>query len=120
MKTTIKLISVLGCIILASCEKNNQENLKLNPDIQILSLEATIKEVMAWDTTTLTVHATGNNISYSWEANHGDILGSGISVKYAAGQCCIGLNTITCRVFNEQGYAEDTIQIRVTPYMIKP
>jgi len=105
---------------LVSCSKKDQDNLKPNPDIQIISLQATLKVVMAWDTTSITVNATGDNLSYAWEANHGDILGSGISVKYAAGQCCIGLNTITCRVFNEQGYAEDTIQIRVTPYTINP
>lgn len=120
MKNTLKIILVLGLFVLGSCAKKDVDKLKPNPDIHIISLQATLPVVMAWDTTSITVNATGDNLSYSWEANHGDILGSGISVKYAAGQCCIGLNTITCRVFNELGYAEDTIQIRVTPYSINP
>ena len=89
----------------------------ISDEIQIIRLEASFRNIKAWDTTTITVLASGENLSYAWEANHGDIKGSGTQVKYAAGNCCIGLNTITCRAFNETGYQEDTIQIRIRHYL---
>ena len=113
MNKTIILL-ILLTVIVFSCSKEKTE--KSTGDIQIQSLTATFLTVKAWDTTLITMEATGSNLQYAWEANHGDFKGSGKTVKYAAGQCCVGLNTIKCRVFNDTGEAADTIMIRVTSY----
>jgi hypothetical protein len=111
-KTTILLL--LSAVIAFSCSKEKTE--KGPGDIKIQSLTATLNPIEAWDTTLITVEATGSNLQYGWEANHGDFSGSGKTVKYAAGECCVGLNTITCRVFNDTGEVSDTIMIRVTTH----
>jgi hypothetical protein len=110
----ILLIVAAGLVI--SCSKKNTE--KSTGDIEIQSLTATLLKIKAWDTTLITMEATGSNLQYGWEANHGSITGNGKTVKYAAGECCVGLNTITCRVFNDTGEASDTIMIRVTSYYV--
>lgn len=110
----IIILLMLSTIALFSCSKEKSE--KSTGDIRILSLTATLRQVKAWDTTVITMEATGSNLEYGWEANHGDFKGSGKTVKYAAGQCCVGLNTIKCRVFNDTGEDSDTIMIRVTSY----
>ncbi len=111
------LIAFCMSLLLFSCSKNDEVPDRPSDQIVILSFEATHRNIKAWDTTTITVVAEGQNLEYFWEANHGDIKGQGMTVKYAAGNCCIGLNTITCKVFNETGFAEDTIQIRVRHYL---
>jgi hypothetical protein len=85
-------------------------------DIRIISLTASVNPVKAWDTTVITMEATGDSLQYGWEANHGKLKGSGKTIKYSACQSCIGLNTITCRVFNHTGEVSDTIMIRVNSY----
>ncbi len=110
----IVLLLLLSSGILFSCSKENAD--KGPGDIRIQSLTSTLNPIEAWDTTLITVEATGSNLQYGWEANHGDFKGSGKTVKYAAGECCVGLNTITCRVFNDTGQVTDTIMIRVTTH----
>ena len=110
----IFILLISSTIFLAFCSKEKSE--KTTGDIRIQSLTATLLKLKAWDTTLITMEATGSNLQYAWEANHGDFKGSGKTVKYAAGQCCVGLNTIKCRVFNDTGEASDTIMIRVTSY----
>jgi hypothetical protein len=118
MKTLIVYCAVFIAfgVGLVSCNDKQIDIGPVTDTINILSLEASSRSIKAWDTTTITVVAAGEHLQYYWEANHGDINGSGAIVKYAAGNCCLGINTITCRVFNENGYVEDTIQIRVRHY----
>ncbi|MEI6435659.1 MAG: hypothetical protein WCP32_12495 [Bacteroidota bacterium] len=108
------LFFIFPAMILFSCSKEKTE--KPAGDIQIQSLTCTLNPIEAWDTTLITVEAVGSNLQYGWQANHGDINGSGKTVKYSAGECCVGLNTITCRVFNDAGEVSDTIMIRVTTH----
>ncbi len=108
------LILLILIMLAFSCKKSKED--PTSGDIKIYSLNASVNPVKAWDTTLITIDATGKNLQFGWDANHGSIVGSGQQVKYAAGQCCVGLNTITCRVFNETGEASDTIMIRVTSY----
>jgi hypothetical protein len=111
IKVTAAFLLIL---LLGACSKEDPANTA--GDIAITALTASLRVVEAWDTTLITVEATGSDLQYGWEANHGDITGSGKTIKYAAGECCVGLNTITCRVFNSTGEVSDTIMIRVTPY----
>ncbi len=113
MNRAIIFVLILTLFVF-SCSKEKNE--KTTGDIHIQSLTASSLKVKAWDTTLITMEATGSNLQFAWEANHGDFKGSGKTVKYAAGECCVGLNTITCRVFNDTGEASDTIMIRVTSY----
>lgn len=101
-------------MLMISCSK--KETKEISNEIKIVRISSTANPIMAYDTTVITVEATGNNLQYGWEVNHGKIKGSGTSVKYSACQSCIGLNTITCRIFNETGEVSDTIMIRVTPW----
>jgi hypothetical protein len=110
----IIILLIISVAVLLSCSKEKTH--QGAGDIQIRSLSCTLNPIEAWDTTLITVEATGSNLQYGWEANHGDVNGSGKTVKYAAGECCVGLNTITCRVFNDTGEVSDTIMIRVTTH----
>jgi len=105
---------IFSAVVLFSCSKEKDERPAGN--IHIQSLTCTANPIKAWDTTLITVVATGSSLQYGWEANHGDINGSGKTVKYSAGECCVGLNTITCRVFNDSGEVSDTVMIRVTTH----
>jgi hypothetical protein len=107
-------IFVLVFFLMLSCGKKDDP--VTTGDITIISLTATVNPIKAWDTTLITIEAKGSSLQYAWEANHGDIQGSGKTVKYAAGECCVGLNTIKCKVFNDTGEVTDTIMIRVTSY----
>ena len=110
----ICLILILAPAFIWSC--SNKDDSKPSGSIKIVSLTASLNPVKAWDTTVITVVATGDSLQYGWEANHGSFRGSGPQIRYAAGECCVGLNTITCRVFNDTGEVSDTVMIRVTSY----
>ena len=110
----IHLVVLICLAMITACSKN--DNPGPSSEIKIVSLTASANPVMAYDTSVITVVATGENLQYGWVANHGKIKGSGTTIKYSACQSCIGHNTITCRVFNETGEVSDTIMIRVTPW----
>lgn len=111
-----RIFIILAIVVfgLWACSKKNEAT--PSDSIKIISLASTVNPVMAYDTTVITVEATGANLQYGWVVNHGRIKGSGKSVKYSACISCMGLNTITCRVFNDTGEVSDTIMIRVTPW----
>lgn len=115
IKSTISIFVLFAG--LCACNDKQDDLGQVSNEIRIISLEASSRSIKAWDTTTISVVAEGLNLQYYWEANHGDIKGDGAVVKYAAGNCCVGMNTISCRVFNTSGYIEDTIQIRVRNYL---
>ena len=99
-----------------SCNKV-EDQLADTGSIKIISLTASDSVLKAWyDTTDIKVVATGDSLKYKWECNHGTLHGSGITVKYMAGECCVGLNTITCTVFNDSSSVSKDINIRITSY----
>ena len=110
----IYIILVVITVSLWACSKKNDPN--PSGDIKIISLTSTVNPVKAYDTTVITMEASGESLQYGWVANHGKLKGSGKTIKYSACQSCIGLNTITCRVFNNTGEVSDTIMIRVNSY----
>lgn len=110
------LIAFVNFLLLISC--NKEEEMRFDKgDIKIISLTATDTVLKAWmDTASITVVASGDGLAYEWLCNHGTLHGSGSTVKYMAGQCCIGLNTITCLVFNDSSSVSKDISIRITSY----
>lgn len=108
------LFGILTLVFMWSC--SDKENVPPSDSIKIISLTASLNPVKAWDTTVITVVAEGDSLQYGWEANHGNFRGGGTQIRYAAGECCVGLNTITCRVFNSTGEVSDTVMVRVTSY----
>jgi hypothetical protein len=106
-------------LLVFSCTKENDQPSDTGA-IKIVSLTSTDTMLKAWmDTASITVVATGDNLGYEWSCNHGTLHGSGATVKYMAGQCCVGLNTITCRVFNDASSVSKDINIRITSYFEK-
>lgn len=120
MKINYLIILTILAILFFSCGKNNDDIIEDTTDqISIDSLTASFYTVKAWDTTTINCYATGIDLVYAWECDHGNFNGSGTQIKYAAGECCVGINTISCTVSNEFGQVSDDIQIEVTSYYEK-
>jgi hypothetical protein len=110
------ILTLFSISLFISCNKD-EDKLPDTGAIKILSLTATDTVLKAWyDTTDIKVVATGDSLKYKWECNHGTLHGSGITVKYMAGECCVGLNTITCTVFNDSSSVSKDINIRITSY----
>lgn len=111
------IIFILFSIVTyVSCDKDEDQPADTGA-IKIISLTATDTILKAWiDTTNITVVATGENLNYKWECNHGTLHGSGPTVQYMAGECCVGLNTITCTVYNDTSSISKDINIRITSY----
>ena len=117
MTNKYSLFLIVIIIFLLACEKNNDPIIEnTSNEISIDSLTANLYTVKAWDTTTINCYAKGENLIYAWECDHGNFNGGGNQIKYAAGECCVGLNTISCTVSNETGQVIRTIQIEVTSY----
>ena len=115
-RLTFTVIILSAFVSLVSCEKEKDQPTD-SGSIKIQSLTAADTVLKAWlDTTNIDVVATGENLRYEWSCNHGTLHGSGIQVTYMAGECCLGLNTITCRVFNDSSSVSKDIYIRITSY----
>jgi hypothetical protein len=116
MKIVLFLIAFVLLVSIFSCEKEDNKTPVISNEITIHSLVASHNPVKAWDTTTISCFATGDDLIYKWECDHGNFNGSGVQVKYAAGECCVGTNSITCTVSNHTGEVSKVIQIVVTSY----
>ncbi len=107
---------ILLMILFFSCAKEKDEPLDTGA-IKITSLTTSDTSLIAWiDTASIMIVASGNDLAYEWSCNHGTLRGSGTNVKYTAGECCVGLNTITCRVYNDSSSVSRDINIRITSY----
>lgn len=117
MKKFYYFIFLLSLLWIFACEKEEDATLEDTTDqITIDSLIANLYTVKAWDTITISCYARGVDLIYSWECDHGNFNGGGTQIKYAAGECCVGFNTITCSVSNETGQVSKSIQIEVLSY----
>ena len=118
MMNKIYQFFLLAVIVLFfACEKEKDKTIEDTTDqITIDSLTATLYTVKAWDSTTITCYALGVDLIYAWECDHGNFNGSGTQIKYAAGECCVGINTITCTVSNHLGQVSENVQIEVLSY----
>ncbi len=117
INNVIYVFLFFGIIYLISCNKDTEDiDTNTTDKIKIDSLTANYNLVRAWDTTTIVCYASGQSLVYSWECDHGNFNGQGDKIRYAAGECCVGTNTITCTVSNEYGKVSESIQIIVTSY----
>lgn len=117
MKIRYFSICILFPLVWACSDKDSPTPVNYG-NLKILGLTASTDTIHAWDTTTLRVKTNVPFELVQWEANHGTLLGSGASIVYSAGSCCLGTNTITCTVqsLNEKDTA--SIKIHVLPYVI--
>ena len=104
-------------VVWACGEKDVPEPI-VNGNLKILGLSATTDTIHAWDTTTLKVITNVPCDRSQWEAIHGTLLGSGASIIYSAGSCCLGTNTITCTIQSQNEKDTASIKIHVLPYVI--
>ena len=75
-----------------------------------------INEDVFFHGTAQSYHAKANRLFDGEHRHHGNFNGGGTQIKYAAGECCVGINTIICTVSNETGQVVEEIQIEVTSY----
>jgi hypothetical protein len=116
MKKAYLLMIIVSIIIAVGCQKDDVENQNPTDTISIDSLTASFLTVKAWDTTTITCYASGDSLIYGWECDHGNFNGRGSQIRYAAGECCVGINTITCTVSNSLGEVSEDIEIEVLTF----
>lgn len=109
-------LTLFSITLFISCSKEQDQPADTGA-IKIVSLTANDTVLKAWyDTTDINVVATGDSLKYKWSCNHGTLHGSGKTVQYMAGECCVGLNTITCTVYNDTSSISKDINIRITSY----
>lgn len=117
MRKFYAFILISGLVAFLACEKDKGNTPGNTSDqIAIDSLTATAYTVKAWDTTTIVCYASGIDLTYAWECDHGNFNGGGTQIKYAAGECCVGTNTIKCTVSNNTGQVSKEIEIEITSY----
>jgi hypothetical protein len=116
IRFSVIFLTILSIAFFISCNKE-EDQLSDTGAIKIISLTANDTVLKAWvDTTNINVVATGENLNFKWSCNHGTLHGSGTTVQYMAGECCVGLNTITCTVYNDTSSISRDINIRITSY----
>jgi len=115
-KKYVIFLLAIGALVFGCKKEDDAPQEGPTEHVIVDSLTASFYTVKAWDTTTITCYARGENLIYAWECDHGNFNGNGTQIKYAAGECCIGLNTITCTVSNDSAQVSRDIQIEVTTY----
>lgn len=113
------IINILFIILmsnLSSCDPNTDSPYVDPSDhLAIDSLVANKHSAGLWEEVTITAYTRGENIEFSWTANHGSMVGvDSSSVVYWGCPSCTGLNTIQCVAKNDFGSVQDTIMIFVT------
>ncbi|MBI9066573.1 MAG: hypothetical protein JEZ09_04730 [Salinivirgaceae bacterium] len=106
---------LLVAILSSSCTKDESKS-DGTGNVTIESLIADDTVLNVWVPTKITVTASGDELIYNWEADHGELNGSGSQVEYMAGTCCTGINTITCTVANSTKSDSKQIKIRILPF----
>ena len=115
--TSIAIILFVICMVTAySCKEEPTTTPTITNEVKIISLTVEDSVLNAWQTINVAVIAEGDSLEYSWEADHGEINGSGSQIQYMAGTCCEGINTITCTVSNTISSKSQQIKVRVLPF----
>lgn len=93
---------------MASCsEKESADSMPI-----IKSLTASPDTIdFGGDQSTITCVAEGNNLTYTWDVDLGDIVPAGQpgKVTFTGSPCCVGKKIIKCTVENGRGSVTDTV-----------
>jgi len=108
------LLAIFTGFFLA-CDKDDTSSEGVGA-VQLISLTANDTVLNAWQVTKIFAHAEGQSLIYKWEADHGEINGSGEQIEYMAGTCCTGTNTITCTVSNSENSDSKQIKLLILPF----
>ena len=112
----IFILGLLVFILAGACNKHDD----LVPDqtsntIFIDSIVPTKRNLVVWEECDVTVYARGANLTYKWEADHGSMIGTGLTTAtYWACPSCLGTNTIKCTVTDANGSISDTLMLHIT------
>ena len=117
--TTVKppaFLVFLGIILLGAC--NSHDDLvpgQTSTTVTIDSIVPSKRNLVVWEECYVSVYARGTNLSYQWEADHGSMIGTGLTTStYWACPSCLGNNTIKCTVSDANGSVSDTIMVHIT------
>ena len=111
----IVLLLVLFIGSFLACEKDDSSSEGVGA-VKLISLMANDTVLNAWQVTKVFATAEGQSLIYNWEADHGEINGSGAQIEYMAGTCCTGTNTITCTVSNSENSDSKQIKLLILPF----
>jgi hypothetical protein len=98
----LMILFVAASLVIVSCKKEDVAE-KKSGSIEFLSLEAASDSLDKGSTTRILANANGKSIEYHWSATAGDIFGNGAEIIYAASNCCLSQNTITCTIKDNKG-----------------
>lgn len=106
---------ILGVFVLFACEKEYVDPVEEDNTsaIKFISLEASSYSVKVFDTVYVKAVVEGQDLIYEWQKNSGTLKGSGDKVIYWGCYSCIGVNTISCKVYNDSGHVSKSINIEV-------
>jgi hypothetical protein len=122
MKKVLFPLLALVVLFSASCKKEDevpQDNTDSRAP-KITSLVADKLSIVSGpqDPATITCEAVGENLSYVWEVDLGDISpvdgSNGSIVKFTAADCCEGDREIKCKVSNEYGVDNASVTLHIT------
>ncbi len=102
------------------CETQDHQGIHNNNDgvdsLVFYSLSADRDTISKGETAKITAMATGFNLTFSWSATAGSILGSGNEINYVVNcSCSAGKNTVTCIVtdgYNDSKSKEVSIFVK--------
>jgi hypothetical protein len=100
---------VLAFILIATltfCHKKKNTSDPNAKQFTFESLTSDASVLKQGDLTNIRAKVDGSDISYSWSASSGDLLGSGNYIAFGAGSCCTGDHTITCKVSDSHNNSE--------------
>ncbi len=113
------LFFVLIVFVLYACKKegiDKNDPPKVNAGL-IDSIYVSKDSLKAWmDTAFIKVFPSRPGLEIRWSVDHGTLKGSGNAVYYFAGECCLGINTIECKVISDTAMQQIDIPVLVYSY----
>jgi hypothetical protein len=101
-------------LFFSTCKKENPEpkNVSGTSTFSYARIYSSNGSIKLGETVEITAEASGDNLSYNWQASAGTLVGEGNTVTYGS-TCtsCKGKNTITCTVSN--GVSSETKSVVV-------
>lgn len=118
-RLTILFVSVLLLSTLVQCEKDKGDDLITDTGATLIDSIVSDKDTI-WsgpqDPATITCYASGNDLSYVWFSQLGDIVpvnDDGSVIRFTAADCCEGDREITCTVTSGDESDTEKITLRI-------